>query len=139
MKEYISDSPKRTEEIGGVIADTLNEGKVIALFGGMGTGKTCITTGIAKALGYSGEISSPTFAVVNEYIGGRIPIAHFDMYRITDWNDLYTTGFFDYIDRGYLLIVEWSENIEGALDEDAIKINMEYIDETHRKITVNEG
>ena len=138
MKEYISDSPKATENIGAEIANGLNGGNVLALFGGMGAGKTCITTGIARALGFEGEVSSPTFAVVNEYVGGRLPIAHFDMYRVNDWNDLYSTGFFDYIDQGYLLVVEWSENIEAALDENAIRVKMEHIDESRRKITVSE-
>ena len=136
--EYISKSIEDTRDVGEEIAAKLNNGSVVALFGGMGVGKTCITTSIARSLGFEGEVSSPTFAVVNEYIGGKLPIAHFDMYRINDWNDLYSTGFFDYIDQGYLLVVEWSENIEAALDENAIRVKMEHIDESRRKITVSE-
>ncbi len=138
MKEYISKSTAETHSIGAIIANEAQPGKVFALFGGMGAGKTCITTGIAKALCFDGEVSSPTFAVVNEYVGGKLPIAHFDMYRVNDWNDLYSTGFFDYMDRGYLLIVEWSENIESALDDNALRITLEHIDENTRKITLNE-
>ena len=134
--EYLSKSTAETYNIGKEIAQIAKGGNVVALFGGMGAGKTCLTTGIAKALGYDGEVSSPTFAVVNEYIGGDLPIAHFDMYRVNDWNDLYSTGFFDYMDQGYLLIVEWSENIESALDENAIKVCLEYIDDSTRKITI---
>ena len=136
--KYISESAAQTIEIGSKIADMLEAGKVVALFGGMGAGKTCLTTGIARALGFDGEVSSPTFAVVNEYLGGRLPIAHFDMYRVNDWNDLYSTGFFDYMDNGYVLIVEWSENIESALDENAIKIQLSHIDENTREIVIEE-
>lgn len=137
--EYISKSIEDTRDIGEKIAAKLNNGSVVALFGGMGVGKTCITTSIARSLGFEGEVSSPTFAVVNEYIGGKLPIAHFDMYRINDWNDLYSTGYFDYIDRGFVVIVEWSENIESVLEDDALRITLEYIDETTRKITVSEN
>ena len=137
--EYISKSIEDTRDVGEKIAAKLNNGSVVALFGGMGVGKTCITTSIARSLGFEGEVSSPTFAVVNEYIGGKLPIAHFDMYRINDWNDLYSTGYFDYIDRGFVVIVEWSENIESVLEDDALRITLEYIDETTRKITVSEN
>ena len=136
--EFVSNNTTETLNIGKKIAEMAAPGKVFALFGGMGAGKTCITTGIAKALGFDGEVSSPTFAVVNEYVGGKFPIAHFDMYRVNDWNDLYSTGFFDYADQGYVLIVEWSENIESALDDDAVRIHLEYVDENTRKITLNE-
>ena len=137
--EYISKSIEDTRDIGEKIAAKLNNGSVVALFGGMGVGKTCITTSIARSLGFEGEVSSPTFAVVNEYIGGKLPIAHFDMYRVNDWNDLYSTGYFDYVDRGFVVIVEWSENIESVLEDDALRITLEYIDETTRKITVSEN
>ena len=136
--EYISGSAAQTIEIGTKIAELADSGSVIALFGGMGAGKTCLTTGIARALGFDGEVSSPTFAVVNEYVGGRLPIAHFDMYRVTDWNDLYSTGFFDYMDNGYVLIVEWSENIESALDNNAIRVRLDHVNENTRKITLEE-
>ena len=137
--EYISKSIEDTRDVGEEIAAKLNNGSVVALFGGMGVGKTCITTSIARSLGFEGEVSSPTFAVVNEYIGGKLPIAHFDMYRINDWNDLYSTGYFDYIDRGFVVIVEWSENIESVLEDDALRVTLEYINETTRKITVSEN
>jgi len=136
MKEYISHSPSQTVEIGLQIANMLKSGDVIALFGDLGMGKTCLISGIADGLGFSGEVSSPTFALVNEYIGGRLNLYHFDMYRVDGWEDLYSTGYFDYLESGGVLAVEWSENIEAALPENVIEITIERIEETERKITV---
>ena len=138
MVEFVTHSASETVELGKELIKYVTPGKVFALFGQMGSGKTCLTTGIASALGFDNEVSSPTFAVVNEYLGGQIPIAHFDMYRVNDWNDLYSTGFFEYIDRGFLLIVEWSENIESALPDDCIKISLSHLDDNSRLITVCE-
>ncbi len=118
-----SDSPERTEEIGRKIAATLEGKEVIAMFGGLGMGKTALTRGIADGLGAGGCVTSPTFALVNEY-DGRCKIYHFDMYRISGIDDLYSIGFFDYLDRG-VLIIEWSENIKEALPDDSIIIRIE--------------
>ncbi|MDO4831604.1 MAG: tRNA (adenosine(37)-N6)-threonylcarbamoyltransferase complex ATPase subunit type 1 TsaE [Clostridia bacterium] len=122
MIRLISNSPKDTETIGEKIASKLKGDEVIALFGGLGMGKTAFTRGLCSALGISDGVSSPTFALVNEY-SGKYRVYHFDMYRVTTWDDLYSTGFFDYIGNG-ILVIEWSENIEGALPENAVKISI---------------
>lgn len=122
MNKIISKSTEDTEKIGELIAKKLNGSEVIALFGGLGMGKTAFTRGLCRGLGVADGVSSPTFALVNEY-HGKYNIYHFDMYRVTSWEDLYSTGFFDYLDNG-VLVIEWSENIEGALPENAIRINI---------------
>lgn len=122
MIRLISNSPKDTETIGAKIASKLKGNEVIALFGGLGMGKTAFTRGLCSSLGISDGVSSPTFALVNEY-SGKYRVYHFDMYRVTTWDDLYSTGFFDYIGNG-ILVIEWSENIEGALPENAVKISI---------------
>lgn len=122
MNNIISKSTEDTEKIGELIAEKLCGNEVIALFGGLGMGKTAFTRGLCRGLGVNDGVSSPTFALVNEY-HGKYNIYHFDMYRVTSWEDLYSTGFFDYINNG-VLVIEWSENIEGALPENAIRINI---------------
>jgi tRNA threonylcarbamoyladenosine biosynthesis protein TsaE len=122
MIKLVSHSPEDTERIGAQIAAKLNGTEVIALFGGLGMGKTAFTRGLAAALNVTDGVSSPTFALVNEY-SGKYNIYHFDMYRVTSWDDLYSTGFFDYMDTG-VLVIEWSENIEGALPENAVRIEI---------------
>ena len=138
MNTYISSSPEKTEEFAFYLAETLTGGEVIAFSGDLGAGKTCFTRGLARGLGYSGSVTSPTFALVNEYIGGKYPLYHFDMYRISSWDDLYSTGFFDYLDNG-IIAAEWSENIAAVLPENTIFVNIEKIDENTRKITVTKG
>lgn len=122
MIKIKSSSPEETEKIGAKIAEKLKGNEVIAMYGGLGMGKTAFTRGLAGALGVTQGVSSPTFAIVNEY-KGVYPIYHFDMYRVSSWDDLYSTGFFDYLDNG-ILIIEWSENIEGALPENTIRIKI---------------
>ncbi len=122
MNTLVSKSTEDTEKIGESVAKKLSGNEVIALFGGLGMGKTAFTRGLCRGLGVDDGVSSPTFALVNEYHGKYI-IYHFDMYRVTSWEDLYSTGFFDYLDNG-VLVIEWSENIEGALPENAIRINI---------------
>ncbi len=121
MQEITTASPEETEALGEKIGRTLRGGEVLALFGGMGMGKTAFARGLARGLGVTGEVSSPTFALVHEYTG-TLTMYHFDMYRVTDWDDLYSTGFFDYLESGGVLLIEWSENIENALPENAAKI-----------------
>lgn len=123
MREVITNSVAETETFAEEFAKDLKPGTVLAFFGGMGMGKTAFTRGLARGLGINAGVQSPTFAIVNDY-GGNPPLAHFDMYRIESWEDLYTTGFFDYQDQGYILAVEWSENIENALPENAIRITI---------------
>ena len=122
--DMISHSVQETEQIGENLASYLHGGEVLALFGGMGMGKTAFTRGLARGLGISEGVSSPTFALVHEY-HGRIPLYHFDMFRVSGWDDLYSTGFFDYLDTDAVLVIEWSENIEGALPPEAFRIEIE--------------
>ncbi len=136
---FISDSPDCTKKIAADLADTLSGGEVIAFYGDLGMGKTCFTTGLAEGLGFTGEVSSPTFAIINEYLGGRLNLYHFDMYRVTGWDDLYSTGYFEYMESGGVLAVEWSENIESALPDDVIRVTIKRLDETWREITINRG
>lgn len=121
MREYRSTSPGETERLGEQLAAVLQPGQVVAFFGDMGSGKTVFTRGLARGLHCTETVSSPTFALVHEY-GGQPPLVHFDMYRISTWDELDSTGFYDYIDQGCVLAVEWSENIENALPEDAIRV-----------------
>ena len=136
MLEFISTSPEKTEEIAFSLAETLTGGEVIAFTGDLGAGKTCFTRGLAKGLGFIGAVTSPTFALVNEYVGGSFPLYHFDMYRINSWEDLYSTGFFEYLDNG-IIAAEWSENIAAALPENTIFVDIEKIDENTRRITIS--
>ena len=125
MQKFISSSPAETEQIAAEFAKTLRGGEVLAFRGGLGMGKTCFTRGLASGLGIDpAEVSSPTFALVNEYRGGRLPLWHFDMYRICTMDDLYSTGFFDYLSPHAVLAVEWSENIEEALPQETTFISL---------------
>lgn len=121
MREYKSAMPGDTEQLGEALAAELKPGTVVAFFGDMGSGKTVFTRGLARGLHCEEQVSSPTFALVHEY-GGQPPLAHFDMYRISTWDELDSTGFYDYIDQGYVLAVEWSENIENALPEETVRV-----------------
>lgn len=137
MSTYITNSPEETEELGFRLAKSLKGGEVVAFRGGLGMGKTCFTRGLARGLGFKGDVTSPTFALINEYIGGRLPLYHFDMYRISGWEDLYSTGFFDYIEQGGVIAAEWSENIENALPESTVTVTFVRLGDNKRKITVN--
>ncbi len=123
MSVYYTKSVAETVELGKKLGVKINKGNVVAYFGPMGMGKTAFTHGLAEGLGIdSRNVSSPTFALVHEYRGKNNTLYHFDMYRISSWDDLYSTGFFDYLDAGEILAVEWSENIENALPENSIKV-----------------
>ena len=137
MEKYITSSPEETEELGFKLGKKLRGGEVIAYRGGLGMGKTCFTRGLASGLGYKGEVTSPTFALINEYSGGRLPLYHFDMYRISGWEDLYSTGFFEYLDMGGVIAAEWSENIENALPENTITVSFKALAVEKREITIN--
>ena len=136
MAVFTTNSPKETEEVGAELAKSLHRGCVIALCGDLGAGKTAFVRGLAKGFGLNAEVSSPTFALVHDY-GGKPPLVHFDMYRVAGWEDLYSTGFFDYLDAGAILAVEWSENIEAALPEDAIRVTITAVGETKRTIDID--
>lgn len=123
MALFHSNSVEQTVSIGKCLGEKLRKGNVVAYFGPMGMGKTAFTHGLAEGLGIDPKIvSSPTFALVHEYRGKSNTLYHFDMYRISTWDDLYSTGYFDYLDASEILAVEWSENIENALPEDCIKV-----------------
>lgn len=136
MPTFKTKSTFETEKLAENISHILKKGDTIAFFGGMGMGKTAFVRGLARGLSVRDEVSSPTFAIVNEY-RGDIPIYHFDMYRVTSFDDLYTTGFFDYLDaESGVIACEWSENIENALPENTIKITFERISDDERVITI---
>ena len=137
MTTVITNSAQETEQLGERLAKQLNGAETIALFGGLGMGKTAFTRGIARGLGVAEGVSSPTFALVNEY-RGRCGIYHFDMYRVTSWDDLYSTGFYDYLGSG-VMIIEWSENIEGALPDDAIRVTISRGENENQRIFEMEG
>ncbi len=136
MLEFVSNSPTETENFAADLAKTLVGGEVIAFRGDLGQGKTCFTRGLAKGLEYTGDVTSPTFALINEYLGGRLPVFHFDMYRISSWDELYSSGFFEYIEQEGVVVAEWSENIENALPENTIYVEIQSLGELSRKITV---
>lgn len=117
-------------------AKTVKKGTVIGFIGGLGMGKTAFTSGFVKGLGINADVSSPTFAICNEYIGNDCCVYHFDMYRIESWDDLYSTGFFDYIDSGAYILAEWSENVFGALPDDSVIIEIEKLGDNDRKFKI---
>lgn len=134
--EYISDSVSRTEQLGAMLAEKLVPGDCIAFSGDLGAGKTVFCRGLIKELGYSGNITSPTFSIVNEYHGGKYNIAHFDMYRINSEDQLYSTGFYDYLDSNYIILIEWSENVADYIDCECIHINIQGSGDEPRYITI---
>ena len=139
MIRFISNSENDTKNLAEKIAEKLNPNDFIALFGGMGMGKTTFTRHLAKALGFDGEASSPTFAIINEYNVGRLPVYHFDMYRIETFDDLYSTNFFEYCEMGGVVICEWSENIENVLPDNYIKISISQGENENQRIFEIEG
>jgi tRNA threonylcarbamoyladenosine biosynthesis protein TsaE len=133
----VTNSAAETISLGEKIGKRLRGGDVVAYSGGLGAGKTTITRGISVGLGLGDEVTSPTFALVNEYRGREVSLVHFDMYRINSAADLETTGFFDYMDEDTVIAVEWSENIAEELPEDCVKIHIERIDDETRRITID--
>ena len=136
--EYITNSPEETEALGERLAQTLTPGTVLAYRGDLGAGKTAFTRGLARGLGYKEPVTSPTYTIVNEYLGGRLPLFHFDMYRLTSEEDLWDIGWEDYLERGGICAVEWSENVAAAL-EGTLLVSIEKTGENTRKITVTGG
>lgn len=134
--EYLSHSPEETERIGETLGKTLRPGSVVAYRGGLGMGKTAFTRGLARGLGCAGRVTSPTFTIVNEY-SGTVPLFHFDMYRLRNEDDLFDIGWEDYLDRGGLCVVEWSERVSGALEAPVtVTIEKSPHGENQRKITI---
>ena len=133
--EFITNSPEETEKVGAALGKILNPGTVLAYRGDLGAGKTAFTRGLARGLGYAEPVTSPTYTIVNEYLGGRLPLFHFDMYRLASSDDLWDIGWEDYLERGGICAVEWSENVEDAL-EGAISVTIEKLGEDSRRITI---
>ena len=136
--EYITNSPEETEALGAALANVLTPGTVIAYRGDLGAGKPAFTRGLARGLGCKELVTSPTYTIVNEYLGGRLPLFHFDMYRLRSADDLWDIGWEDYLDRGGVCAVEWSENVAEAM-EDAISVTIEKLGEDTRRITIEVG
>ncbi len=138
MQKFITNNADETTELGRKLGQSLKGGTVVAFFGGLGMGKTAFTRGLAKALCVKEEVSSPTFAIVNDY-GGNPPLYHFDMYRVETWDDLYASGFFGFYEAGGILAVEWSENIENALPENTIRVQIERGEHDNQRIITIDG
>ena len=136
--EFITHSPEETEKIGEKLGQALSPNTVLAFRGDLGTGKTAFTRGLARGLGCTEQVTSPTYTIVNEYLSGKIPLFHFDMYRLASADDLWDIGWEDYLDRGGICAVEWSENVREAM-EDALIITIEKLGEDSRRITVEGG
>ncbi len=138
MIEYITNSPEETEALGERLAKVLRPGTVLAYRGDLGAGKTAFTRGLARGLGYREAVTSPTYTIVNEYLGGRLPLFHFDMYRLRSDDDLWDIGWEDYLDRNGVCAVEWSENVPEAM-AGALTVIIEKLGDTARRITVEGG
>ncbi|MGI6255200.1 MAG: tRNA (adenosine(37)-N6)-threonylcarbamoyltransferase complex ATPase subunit type 1 TsaE [Acutalibacter sp.] len=137
-ERFITHSPEETCALAQRLAKDLKGGEVLAFTGGMGAGKTAFTRGLVLGLGAGDVVSSPTFALVNEY-RGRLTVEHFDMYRVDGWDDLYSTGFFDYLDTDCVLVIEWSENIAGALPDQVISIDIQQGEEESQRVITIDG
>lgn len=133
--EFITNCPADTQKLGQALGQCLQAGAVVAFTGDLGAGKTAFTRGLAKGLGATERVTSPTYTIVNEYVSGRLPLFHFDMYRLGSCEELWDIGWEDYLLRGGVCAVEWSENVADAM-EDAITVRIEKLGETTRKITV---
>ena len=136
--EHLSRSVEQTQQLGSRLADGLTGGAVVAFTGDLGAGKTAFTQGIARGLGIGERVTSPTFTIVNEYEGGRLPLFHFDMYRLSSSEELFDIGWEDYLARGGVCVVEWSEIVDDALDDWCIRVDIrrgETDNERHITIT----
>lgn len=138
--EYVSNSPEETEALGAALADKLKPGAVVAFSGDLGAGKTAFVRGLARGLGITERVTSPTFTIVNEYEGGRLPLFHFDMYRLGSSDELFNIGWEDYLVRGGVCAVEWSENVSDALEGDCIRVDIRRgAHDNQRLITIEGG
>ena len=135
---FVTNSPAQTEAVGAALGAILPAGTVIAYRGDLGAGKTAFTRGLARGLGYSEPVTSPTYTIVNEYLGGRLPLFHFDMYRLRSADELWDIGWEDYLDRNGVCAVEWSENVDEAM-ENALWVTIEKTGEESRRIIIEGG
>ena len=136
--EFITNSPIETEKVGEALGKALQPGSILAYEGDLGAGKTAFTRGLARGLGAKEQVTSPTYTIVNEYLSGRMPLFHFDMYRLASSDDLWDICWEDYLERGGVCAVEWSENVRDAM-EDAIIVCIQKLGEETRKITITGG
>jgi len=135
MSVFISHNEKETEELGARLAQKLPGGAVVAMYGDLGAGKTAFVRGMARGMGLDCRVSSPTFTIVNEYLGER-ELIHFDMYRLSGADELFDIGWEDYLNRGAVCAVEWSENVQDAFFGDEVRVTIEKLSDTERKITM---
>ncbi len=136
--EFVTKGPEETEALGARLGAILTPGSVVAFFGDLGAGKTAFTRGLARGLGISEPVTSPTYTIVNEYLTGRLPLFHFDMYRLHSAEDLWDIGWEDYLDRGGVCAVEWSENVAEAM-ENPITVRIDHAGGDTRRITLEGG
>lgn len=138
MAVFFTNSQQETEKLGEALARKLPDGAVVAMYGDLGAGKTAFVRGMAKGLGLDCRVSSPTFTIVNEYIGAR-SLFHFDMYRLGSADELFDIGWEDYLGRGAVCAVEWSEKVEDAFYGDETIVRIEKLGDTERRITIEGG
>ena len=136
--DFITNSPMETERVGEALGKVLSPGTILAYEGDLGAGKTAFTRGLARGLGAKEQVTSPTYTIVNEYLSGRMPLFHFDMYRLSCADDLWDIGWEDYLERGGVCAVEWSENVADAM-EDPITVTIEKTGDESRTITLEGG
>ena len=137
--QYITHSPEETRALGRTLAQALQGGAVVAFTGDLGAGKTAFVSGMADGLGIEERVTSPTFTIVNEYEGGRLPLFHFDMYRLGSADELFHIGWEDYLARNGVCAVEWSENVDEALDGDTIRVDISRGEDDNTRIITIEG
>ena len=137
--EYITHSPEETSALGERLACALEGGAVVAFTGDLGAGKTAFVSGMARGLGVEERVTSPTFTIVNEYEGGRLPLFHIDMYRLGSAEELFHIGWEVYLARNGICAVEWSENVEEALEEDTIRVSIRRGEDDHSRVIDIEG
>ena len=137
--EFVTHSREETDALGARLADALAEGRVVAFTGDLGAGKTAFVSGMARALGVEERVTSPTFTIVNEYEGGRLPLFHFDMYRLDSADELFHIGWEDYLARGGVCAVEWSENVAEAIEADAVRVSIVRGDGDNDRVIAIEG
>ena len=136
--EFLTNSPEETERLGAALGKILTPGTILAYRGDLGAGKTAFTRGLARGLGVNDPVTSPTYTIVNEYLGGRMPLFHFDMYRLHSADDLWDIGWEDYLERGGVCAVEWSENVDDAM-ENALWVTIHKTGEASRRIEIEGG
>ena len=136
---YVTNSEEETEALGARLAAVLTPGTVVAFTGDLGAGKTAFTRGLARGLGVTDRVTSPTFTIVNEYEGDRLPLFHFDMYRLASSEELFDIGWEDYLQRGGVCAVEWSENVSDALEEDALSVEISRGEQDGQRVIVIKG